>query len=73
MKEERLQTPNLLQGLLWFQAKENGKGGGRRAEYSQGIRTHAGALLSMSVEKQYVGGNQPWSSQGRVRISDSEF
>lgn len=50
MKEEPLQTPNLLQGLLWFQAKENGKGGGRQAEYSQGVRTHMGALLSMSVE-----------------------
>ena len=73
MIEEPLQTPNLLQGLLWCQVKENGKGDGRQAEYSQGVRTHMGAFLSMSVEKQSVGGNQTWSSQGRVRISNSEF
>ena len=72
MKEEPLQTAQLLQGLLWCQAKGNRKVDGTLAECS-GIRTHVGPFLSTSVEKQPVGGNQTWTSQGRVQILDSEF
>ena len=55
MKEEPLQTPNLLQGLLGCQAKGNMKGCVRGAHCSPGIRTHEGPLLSTCIEKQPVG------------------